>query len=323
MAELDLQNYSDVPIFNTKAVVQETGVPAATLRAWERRYGIPEPDRTASNYRLYSERDIALIRWLRERVDGGLTISQAIELYRRMAQGEAAPTVIPGERRRSVQLAQPLDWGTLKQRLLEAFLAFDEQRAEMVLAEAFAIYAVEEVCLHLIQPMMVEIGDRWHQGELSIPVEHFATAFTVGKIITLINAQPVNTDAPLVISGCAPNEQHELGILLVTLFMRRQGLRLLYLGQNVPMVDLRAALETLEPAMLALSASTLEAAGQLVSIGQMVAAMPEPHPIFAFGGQAFKRYPGIAERIPGLYLQGEAPEAARQAIVQIWHRGRR
>jgi DNA-binding transcriptional MerR regulator len=80
----DLERYSDTPLFNTKAVVQQTGVPAPTLRAWERRYTILSPHRTNNAYRLYSERDIARIRWLKARVDAGMTISQAIALLHHM-----------------------------------------------------------------------------------------------------------------------------------------------------------------------------------------------------------------------------------------------
>ncbi len=80
----DLERYSDIPLFNTKAVVQQTGVLAPTLRAWERRYTILSPDRANNAYRLYSERDIAKIRWLKARVESGMTISQAIALLHHM-----------------------------------------------------------------------------------------------------------------------------------------------------------------------------------------------------------------------------------------------
>ena len=83
---LDLERYSDNPIFNTKAAVQQTGVPAPTLRAWERRYDILSPERANNDYRLYSERDIATIHWLKERVDEGMSISQAIALFRHMKE---------------------------------------------------------------------------------------------------------------------------------------------------------------------------------------------------------------------------------------------
>lgn len=82
----DIDRFSDIPVFNTKAVVQQTGVPAPTLRAWERRYSILSPERANNTYRLYSERDITLIRWLKERVHNGMSISQAIALFRHLGE---------------------------------------------------------------------------------------------------------------------------------------------------------------------------------------------------------------------------------------------
>jgi DNA-binding transcriptional MerR regulator/methanogenic corrinoid protein MtbC1 len=86
----DLHQFSDRPMFNTKAVVQKTGVPAPTLRAWERRYHLLSPERADNAYRLYSERDIAMIRWLKERVDEGMTISQAVALFRHIQAKQQA-----------------------------------------------------------------------------------------------------------------------------------------------------------------------------------------------------------------------------------------
>ena len=80
----ELERYSDFPLYNTKAVVQQTGIPAPTLRAWERRYTFLLPGRADNSYRRYSERDIAVIRWLKERVDTGMSISQAIALFRHL-----------------------------------------------------------------------------------------------------------------------------------------------------------------------------------------------------------------------------------------------
>ena len=80
----ELERYSDYPLYNTKAVVQQTGIPAPTLRAWERRYTFLLPGRADNSYRRYSERDIVVIRWLKERVDTGMSISQAIALFRHL-----------------------------------------------------------------------------------------------------------------------------------------------------------------------------------------------------------------------------------------------
>src|ERR1700680_1328377 len=82
----DLEHYADVPLFNTKSVVQQTGIAGPTLRAWERRYTILSPERAQNDYRLYSERDIAIIGWLKDRVDAGMSISQAISLFRHLEE---------------------------------------------------------------------------------------------------------------------------------------------------------------------------------------------------------------------------------------------
>ena len=70
--ELHLNSYDNTPVFTIKTVVQETGIPPATLRAWERRYGVLSPGRSEGGYRLYSERDIAILRWLKRQVDAGV-----------------------------------------------------------------------------------------------------------------------------------------------------------------------------------------------------------------------------------------------------------
>src|SRR6202162_6371472 len=82
----DLEHYSDVPLYNTKAVVQQTGIAAPTLRAWERRYMLLSPERAQNDYRLYSERDIAIIHVLKEHIDAGMAISQAISFLRHMQE---------------------------------------------------------------------------------------------------------------------------------------------------------------------------------------------------------------------------------------------
>ena len=87
------------PIYNIKAVVEATGLPAATLRAWERRYGALMPSRTESGYRLYSESDIATLRWLKARIGEGLSISQALTLLSRPCLLYTSPS--PRDRQKS------------------------------------------------------------------------------------------------------------------------------------------------------------------------------------------------------------------------------
>src|SRR5919202_3525733 len=105
MAHLPLlAQLSTVPVFNTRAVAHETGVPPDTFRAWERRYGVPRPQRTAGGHRLYSERDIAIIRWLRDRTDEGMNISHAVMLLTNAPDTPVAEPATNGQARAITRL---------------------------------------------------------------------------------------------------------------------------------------------------------------------------------------------------------------------------
>src|SRR3954462_9572650 len=81
-----------VPMYNLKAVVQETGLKPDTLRAWERRYGLPDPQRRESGHRLYSQNDINMLKWLSTRQDEGMSISRAVELWRSLQAAQGNPS---------------------------------------------------------------------------------------------------------------------------------------------------------------------------------------------------------------------------------------
>lgn len=301
MSPPNLSSYSDAPIYNTKAVVQKTGIPAATLRAWERRYGVPLPARTESNYRLYSERDVALIRWLRARVDEGITMGQAVDLYKRIRAGQDVPAPLVREADEAAD--RPLNPSHLQERLITAFQSFDERAAGIALSEAFAAHPLDRVCTGVIRPVMERIGELWHEGVLSVPVEHFATAFVERKLLSLVDVQPPVTDGPPIVTGCATFEQHRLGILLLSLFLRRAGHRVVYLGANLPVRELENVLRGQPPAMVALSASTLAALPSLREFGTSV-DIQTPRPLYLVGGRLFREDPGLVETIPNARLLG-------------------
>lgn len=297
-----LSQFSDKPRYNTKAVAQETGVPADTFRAWERRYGVPRPQRTEGGHRLYSERDIATIRWLRDRTAEGLTISQAIAL---MTDGSDTnlswlSTAVDTE---------PHTWERLNSRLYAALVDFDSTRSEQILGEAFALYPLEEVFLKLVQPVMIEVGEQWHAGKLSVTAEHFATQFVRRKLSGLFNTYNITDGRGLVLVGCAPSEQHDLGALMLSVFLVRHGWQVIYLGPEVPLKDLLDTVRQVQPDMVCMSASTTETATQLLEVGRAVLSMSPPAPHFAYGGRAFNLNPVLTQKMPGVNLGKNAQEA--------------
>src|SRR5512135_2143304 len=119
-----LSGISDEPIYNAKAVTRETGVTAATLRAWERRYGVLLPDRTAGGHRLYSAQDIAAIKWLKQHIEQGMTISRAVALLQHQLGHEGAVSVPPVQiLTEAPQPARSLD--TIRLNLYETLIDFD------------------------------------------------------------------------------------------------------------------------------------------------------------------------------------------------------
>jgi DNA-binding transcriptional MerR regulator len=321
---LDL--YSDMPLYNTKSVVHHTGVPAPTLRAWERRYGILSPRRSDNDYRLYSERDMMTVTWLRERVESGMTISQAIALLRSLEpvrrRGRRARSLAPNAAEVTAPSIPDLtiarfSLDDLVTTLLNQFSNLDEYAVHRTTMQALAVYTVEDVCLHLFAPILVELGRRWAAGELQTTVEHFATALIRGQLDGLFRSAAISRSGPLVLVGCAPGELHELGALMLALFLRRAGIRIVYLGPNIEVEGLLATVASQRPSCVLLSASLAPQAEALALLAERM-KLTGGQPALYFGGRAYLEDPAVAERIPGYYLGSDACAAVDEIKKRLF-----
>jgi DNA-binding transcriptional MerR regulator/methylmalonyl-CoA mutase cobalamin-binding subunit len=334
MQDLPLTAYADDPIYNMKAVTQRTGIPAATLRAWERRYHALAPHRSGGNYRLYSERDVAILRWLQAQLDAGLSISRAVALLERLRenelgvlpsmatqgdQGERSETAIAATRERQAgkgvaAVATVASADQLLEALHQALMALDEQSAGLVLAEAFALYTVEEVCSNLIAPALVLIGDEWFSHKVSVVQEHFASSYLMGRLLALFNAQRIGF-GPLTLVSCAPTERHELGALMLALMLRRAGHNVRYLGADTPLPDLVNAIREFRPRVVALSAVMQQSAARLSELALMLqTANINAH--LVFGGRAFTLDETLGKRLHGAFIGTDLPRSIA-AIEQL------
>jgi MerR family transcriptional regulator, light-induced transcriptional regulator len=305
--------YDDAPVYTIRTVVHVTGITPATLRAWERRYGVLAPGRSEGGYRLYSERDIATLLWLKNQVDAGVAISRAVALLGMHHQAGEEP-----ELRVKLDLADgqpPLAAAggvrsaeAIGSDLLDTLMAFQEVEANTVLGEAFALYPVEEVLEQIIAPSLVEIGERWHRGKATAVQEHFATAFLRRRLTALLDVYNNPPSGPLAITGSAPSEWHDVGILLVSLILRRHGWRVVYLGQNVPTDHLNMEIGRQRPSLVCLSATTRGSVEGLVEIAESIRGLSEPRPRLALGGRAFNTHPELKELFPEAYFAATASE---------------
>lgn len=301
----------ETPVYNLKAVVRETGLKPDTLRAWERRYGLPTPDRSGGGHRLYSDRDIQVLKWLVARQQSGLSISRAAELWHRLTEGGQDPaemteyasaSTLP--RARALVTGQALE--ELRRAWLEACLLYDEPRAESALTQALAQFPVESVCLGLLVPGLSEIGERWYRGEVSAQQEHFASELAQRRVESLLAAAPDAVRAGRILIPCPPEEQHTFVPLMLTLLLRRRGWSVTYLGANVPRAQFEQTLDAVRPGLCVMAAQTLHAAAQMLPVAELLHARGIP---LAFGGTAFVLRPSLAQHIPGHALGDRLAEA--------------
>jgi MerR family transcriptional regulator, light-induced transcriptional regulator len=276
--------------YTVNEVEERTGVPATTLRQWERRYGVPKPERTTSGYRLYSDDDVRDVRLIKAHVEDGVPASRAAEMTRqRSIQVEAGP--------------RPL--AALRHELVEALVDLDEARADRAMAEAHALYSVEDVVLDLLHHTMREMGERWHEGRIATTTEHYATAYVQGRLRQVMAFSGQHA-GPAVIVACAPLDQHDIAALMLAVMLRRSGFRVYYVGANTPVDDLVCMASELHPAAVLISASSVDAFQQLLQKREQLKGIA---PVLGLGGHGFNADPRRAELLGGVYLADNVRDA--------------
>lgn len=202
-------------------VAELTGVPAVTLRAWENRYGVVRPSRTASSYRQYDERDLETLQRMRALVDSGVPPRRAADLV-------AAPVPRPSDHAATVPAAAIQDVTALAR----AGAALDNDGLRRILDEAFAVTSIETAVDAWLVPSMHEVGRSWEAGDLDVVSEHLVSAAVMRKLSALFDTTPAR--GPRVVVGLPAANRHELPALAFALLLQRLGTEVLYVGADVP-----------------------------------------------------------------------------------------
>jgi MerR family transcriptional regulator, light-induced transcriptional regulator len=303
-----IAEYSTNPKYTIKVLSERTGVRPVTLRAWERRYDLLDPGRLDNNYRLYSDRDIQVVRWITHRLDEGLSISNAVREYRGLrAEGiwpEALPTVMAPQPTQAPRFPTSI----YADQLYKALTAHNEAEAKQIIDAVQGMYDIQVIFLEVFYPCLVEIGEAWYRGELRIATEHFASAFIRGVLMTLLGAYPIYSNAPRLLIGCAPEEFHEIAPLMLSVLLRREGYQVEYLGADLPVEDLVDYASDVLPAMVILSASFEDTARPLIKMQAMLEELPS-QPKLGFGGRYFNENEAARKEMNGVFLGHSLDEA--------------
>lgn len=227
--------------YNIKAVSALTGIQPGTLRAWERRYDILEPVRNPAGHRLYTDEHIHKLKWLAEKVQKGLTISQAAAL---LEQQEAKP---------GQDFMPDIEFGRqeeLFEQLLQALLQFDEAKAQELINKAFALFTIDKAAVDILASLLVRIGNLAEAEEITAAHEHFAASILRARLGMVMHSFPCNGVLPKVVAVCGLGELQEPGLLIFALFAKRLGYDVIYLGKGLQEKDIFTVTETVEPKFL-------------------------------------------------------------------------
>lgn len=218
-------------------VSRRTGVSETTLRAWERRYALLRPERSEGGFRLYADGDVARVRSMLEHLGRGVSASEAA----RFALDEPETS--------GVALSEGL-----ANELAAALEALDDVAAQTALDRTLATLTLEGALREVLLPVMRDVGRGWEDDQAVIAREHFATNLVRGRLLALARGWDLGS-GPRAVLACAPDEQHDLGLIAFGLALRSRGWRITYLGPSTPLATLAGAARLTEPTLVVLSAS--------------------------------------------------------------------
>ena len=255
--------------FTIGALAKTSGIPANTLRTWERRYGFPTPRRTEGGHRVYSA-DVL------ERLQ---LIASALALGHRAGQVVVAE---PEALRVLVGRSGGPDWVALARR-------FDADGLDSAMATGWAGRGAERFISELAAPFVTRLGDAWSEGTLGVDEEHFASGRVRAFLENRWREMARGATGPRLLLTTLPGERHDLGLHFVAVLAALQGFEVVFLGADVPLD--RTALAALACGAVAVLVSVawcVDADALMALRGQL----PEGVALVA-GGRAAPDVPGV------------------------------
>jgi DNA-binding transcriptional MerR regulator len=281
------------PVLRIGELSRRLGVSDHVLRAWETRYGLLQPVRSAGGFRLYSETDALRVRRMQAHLAHGLSAA------------EAARAVLGEDNEARAALGQatgphraPPTASELSGDLQQALDAFDEPAAQAVLDRLVSDLSLTAVLRDVVVPYLTELGERWERGTASVAQEHFASNVIRGRLAGLARGWG-NGHGPGAVVACPPGELHDLALMVFGIVLNRNGWRIDYLGMNTPVEELTQTVDARRPDLVVLAATLPET---LESLATQLTALAQRAPLALAGAGAT---PQTASAVGARLLTGD------------------
>jgi DNA-binding transcriptional MerR regulator len=252
-----METPGDRPLLRIGELSRRLGVTDHALRAWESRYGLLQPVRSAGGFRLYSAADEGRIRQMQAYLAEGLSAAEAARTVLREDGGASAdPAPAAGAGLAGAGLAGATV-SELATALRQALDAFDEPSAQAVFDRLLSDLSLTAVLRDVVLPYLAELGERWERGTASIAQEHFASNIVRGRLAGLARGWG-GGNGPRAILACPPGEQHDMGLMIFGIVLNRNGWSVDYFGTNTPLGELERAVDATHPDLVVLAATVPE-----------------------------------------------------------------
>ncbi len=261
-----------------RAVSKLTGIPAETLRAWERRYAAVTPERDDRG-RVYSDQDVERLRLLRGAVEAGHPIGRVAPLSAEDLRDLLGDAPIAQAPRIGVDLAAVRD----------AIGRFDAPALRRELSRLAAILPAAAVCREVVLPLLREVGDAWHAGRLDIAAEHMVSAEIRSLLGALSRLHDARSGTGALVFATPEGEQHDLPTLAAAIVAADAGLGALFLGASLPPGEIRNAAIRAEAPVVVLGLTGARAGGNLdplVAIRETSRSLPSGTELWIGGAGA-------------------------------------
>jgi DNA-binding transcriptional MerR regulator/methylmalonyl-CoA mutase cobalamin-binding subunit len=284
--------------YRISTVSEMTGIPRNTLIAWERRYGLLNPERLENGYRRYTGADVDLLFRLKNALNAGLKISEAVKLVQRANSqandSSSASHETSAMRHGSDGLAE------LRRDIFDALASYRIDSAQRLLASLITVPFRQRLS-DVYFPLLRQLGDAWEQGVISVAQEHFASGIIKGHLATLfISTSQSSVSAPHSACTTLPHDEHDIAALALSIELSMAGHRVSYLGAKLPLSDLIGFCKSQKPHLLCISCITLPSDEEFEAYLKALAACREKGTRIVLGGTVLsgRKFDGPIELIP-------------------------
>lgn len=267
-------------MYTIKQASRLTGVTEASLRSWERRYGVVVPVRNDAGYRIYDEAALSALSTMRRLVDEGWSPAEAADAVRTGTVPSTPDAVVSDDAG-----AVPSNAVTYMQAFLSSAALMDTAGIEESLDGGFALGSFEHVVDYWLFPTLEALGEGWARGEIDVAGEHAASHAVHRRLSAAYDAAGSRSRGPSVVVGVPSGSQHDLGALAFATAIRRRGLDVLYLGANVPLSSWETAVLSREARAAVLSVVTPEDRPAAIAVAERLLSH-DPAPLVCAGGSS-------------------------------------